>query len=158
MSHKSDDFDFLFSSWKIHNRFLTARLQDSNEWVEFDATSTVEPLLNGLGNIERFSAVRNGVETAGITLRLFNPLTEQWSLYWADTVRAGVLQAPMIGKFHDGKGQFLGDEEVAGKKVLCRFLWEKRHSDGLPRWEQAFSDDGGKNWETNWIMSFSPQR
>ena len=24
-----------------------------------------------------------------------------------------------------------------------------------PRWEQAFSDDDGATWETNWVMEFT---
>jgi hypothetical protein len=51
-------------------------------------------------------------------------------------------------------GEFLGDEFVDGKKVLCRFNWTRTNPDS-PRREQAFSDDGGKTWETNWIMTFT---
>jgi hypothetical protein len=106
--------------------------------------------LNGLGNLDRYRAVRDGESIEGVTLRLFNPATGEWSIHWADTVRAGTLLPPMVGRFV-GVGQFFGDEMVDGKKVLCRFLWT-RNKTGSPQWEQAFSDDGGKTWETNWIM------
>jgi len=134
------DCDFLFGSWKIHNRYLNDRLRHSAEWSEFEARSDVEPVLNGLGNADRFSAVRAGESIEGVTLRLFNPVTREWSIHWSDTVRPGILLPPMVGKFD-------------GKKVLCRFLWT-RTSSSSPQWEQAFSDDGGKTWETNWIMEF----
>jgi hypothetical protein len=148
------DFDFLFGSWTVHNRFLNGRLRNSTEWSEFEARADAEPVLNGLGNMDRFSAVRAGESIEGITLRLFNPSTGEWSIYWADTARPGTFLPPMIGRFDGDVGQFFGDELVDGKRVLCRFLWTRSSS---PRWEQAFSDDGGKTWETNWIMTFTPR-
>jgi NIPSNAP protein len=148
------DFDFLYGSWRIHNRYLTRRLQQSSEWIEFDAQSDVQPLLNGLGQLDRYNAVRDGGAVEGVTLRLFNPETGEWSLHWADTVRPGVLLPPMVGRFKGGVGEFFGDEMVDGKKVLCRFHWSRANA-GSPRWEQAFSNDGGKTWETNWIMTFT---
>ena len=148
------DFDFLFGSWNVHNRYLKGRLRHSTEWVEFHARSEAQPILNGFGNLDRYSFVRDGESIEGVTLRLFNPATGEWSIYWADTARAGSLLPPMIGKFDGEIGQFFGEEIVDGKKVLCRFLWT-RTSDGSPRWEQAFSDDAGKTWEPNWIMTFT---
>lgn len=148
------DFDFLFGSWKVRNRYLRDRLQASTEWIEFEAHAEAQPLLDGLGNLDRNRFVRNGEAIEGVTLRLFNPSTGEWSIYWADTVRPGVLQPPMIGKFEGDTGVFFGEEEVAGKKVLCRFIWTRAGVDA-PRWEQAFSADGGKTWETNWIMTFT---
>src|SRR5437868_13057511 len=130
----SRDFDFLFGSWKSHNRFLNGRLRGSHEWIDFNGTLEAEPLLNGLGNIDRYVAVRSGQTILGTTLRLFNPATQQWSLYWADNVRAGILQPPMVGKFDGDLGEFFGDEEVDGNKVLCRFRWTRSNPD-LPKWE-----------------------
>jgi hypothetical protein len=69
-------------------------------------------------------------------------------------VRAGVLLPPMVGRFKGNVGEFFGDETVDGKRVLCRFHWTLT-PEGFPRWEQAFSDDGGKTWEINWIMTFT---
>ena len=148
------DFDFLFGSWKVHNRYLKGRLRGSTEWVEFDADADTQPLLDGLGNLDQDHAVRNGEPIKGVTLRLFNPATGEWSIHWADTVRAGTLLPPMIGRFNGDVGEFFGDEMLDGRKVLCRFLWTRTPTQS-PRWEQAFSDDGGKTWETNWIMTFS---
>jgi NIPSNAP len=148
------DFDFLHGSWNVHNHYLKERLKHSTDWIEFDARSDVEPLLNGLGQLDRYSAVRDGSPVEGITLRLFNPATGEWSLHWADTVRAGVLLPPMVGRFKGNVGEFFGDETVDGKPVLCRFHWT-RTPDGSPHWEQALSDDGGKTWEINGIMTFT---
>jgi hypothetical protein len=132
-------------------------LRGSPDWVEFDAISDVRPVLNGLGNVDQYDAVRNGEHINGVTLRLFNPATGEWSIHWADTVRPGMLLPPMRGRFTGDVGEFFGDEIADGKKVLCRFLWTRTGPDS-PRWEQAFSDDGGKTWETNWIMTFSRVR
>jgi hypothetical protein len=148
------DFDFLFGSWKVHNRYLKDRLRHSVEWSEFEARSDVQPVLNGLGNMDRYSAMRAGESVEGVTLRLFNPATGEWSIHWADTVRPGILLPPMVGRFDGDAGQFFGDEMLDGRKVLCRFLWT-RTNPSSPQWEQAFSDDGGKTWETNWIMTFT---
>jgi hypothetical protein len=147
------DFDFLIGSWKIRNRFLDGRLCGSNVWIEFDARYAFQLLLDGLGNIDRYSAIREDKTIEGITLRLFNPATAEWSLHWADNVRPGALLPAMVGKFNGDLGEFFGDEFVDGKKVQCRFHWYTTGPQS-PRWEQAFSADGGKTWETNWIMYF----
>jgi hypothetical protein len=148
------DFDFLHGSWSVHNRYLKERLKHSTEWTEFEARSDVEPLLNGVGQLDRYSVARDGATVEGITLRLFNPATGEWSLHWADTLRPGVLLPPMVGRFKGDLGEFFGDETVDGRKVLCRFYWTRTDA-GAPRWEQAFSDDNGRTWETNWIMTFT---
>jgi hypothetical protein len=148
------DFDFLFGTWKIHNRFLEGRLCRSTRWVEFEARSSTEPLLDGFGHIDRYSAVWDGQPFEGITLRLFDPATGQWWIHWADTRQSRTLLPPMVGRFAGGVGEFYGDETVDGRTVRCRFLWT-RPTDGTARWEQAFSDDDGKTWETNWIMTFT---
>jgi hypothetical protein len=148
------DFDFLFGSWNVHNRSLRGRLRNSTEWIEFDARSHVEPLLDGFGHLDRYFAVRDGASFEGITLRLFDPATGEWSIHWADTARARTLLPPMVGRFMGGVGEFYGDEMVDGKPVRCRFIWTRPTADSA-RWEQAFSDDGGEIWETNWIMWFT---
>jgi len=146
------DFHFLFGSWNVRDRYLVGRLRGSNEWAEFDATCRAWPLLDGAGNVDSFTAVRNGSVVHGATFRLFHPATDAWSIHWADTIRPGVLCPPMIGRFDGTTGTFFGEEEVDGRKVLCRFLWTRG---GAPRWEQAFSGDAGQTWETNWIMDFT---
>lgn len=148
------DFDFLFGSWNVHNRYLKGRLRNSTEWMEFDARSQVEPLLDGFGHLDRYFAVRDGSPFEGITLRLFDPATGEWWIHWADTKGARTLLPPMVGRFIGGVGEFYGDETVDGKKVRCRFLWTRPTADSA-RWEQAFSDDGGTTWETNWIMTLT---
>lgn len=139
-------------SWTVHNRFLVGRLRGSTEWIEFDATCDARPLFDGMGNIDSFKTVRDGRAFEGMTLRLFNPSSKQWSIYWADNAHPGILQPPMTGSFDGERGTFFGEESVDGRKVLCRFDWT---GGAAPSWEQSFSDDGGKTWETNWVMTFT---
>lgn len=122
--------------------------------MEFDARADVSPLLDGFGHIDRYHAVRDGTPFEGMTLRLFNPGTAEWSLHWADTTRARTLLPPMIGRFANNTAEFFGEETVDGRRVLCRYRWT-RVDTGSPQWEQAFSDDGGQTWETNWIMTLT---
>jgi hypothetical protein len=148
----SNDFDFMVGRWRVHNRFLSGRLCGSHLWFEFEATYELGLLLGGLGNIDQFHSERDGRKIEGMTLRLFDPATGDWTLYWADNLRPGKTYPPMIGRFHGDIGEFFGEEEVDGRKVRCRFHWYRDHD--RPRWEQAFSEDG-KNWETNWVMTFT---
>jgi hypothetical protein len=147
------DFDFLFGSWHIAHERLTARLTHCNEWEQFATTGECAPILDGAGNVDRTRGVWRGTDFEGVTLRIFNPATGQWSIYWVDTVTY-TLQPPVIGTFVNGTGTFYGDDEHAGTPVLARFIWSDITAD-TARWEQAFSTDHGETWEVNWIMTFT---
>ena len=86
-------------------------------------------------------------------MRLFNPDSQDWSLYWT-TSTGGVLQPPVVGRFHEGQGIFYGDDRHAGQPILVRYIWSHITTSSA-QWEQAFSADSGHTWETNWIMNFS---
>jgi len=86
-----------------------------------------------------------------LTLRLYDPASRQWSLYWAGA--DGLLQTPIVGEFKDGRGMFFAQETFAGKRIVSRFIWSDM-TDLSCRWEQAFSTDGGATWEINWMMEF----
>jgi hypothetical protein len=145
-------FDFQTGRWKAHNRRLRARLRGSTEWDEFEATVVARPILGGQGNEDEYRTSYAG-GFIGMTFRLFNPATRQWSIYWADS-RRGVLDPPVIGSFTGDTGTFEGTDAFEGRPIRVRFIWS-RVSTAAPRWEQAFSEDGGKTWETNWIMDFT---
>src|SRR5262245_32255059 len=143
------DFDFLHGRWRLRNERLRARLAGSDDWEVFAATQECRPVLGGLGNVDDFrTAWADGFE--GMTLRLFQPATREWSLYWASN-RDGVLEPPVTGRFVDGVGTFLGRGEHADRPVLVRFIWD-RISANAAHWQQAFSVDDGATWETNWHM------
>ena len=148
------DFDFWMGSWKVHNRVLKERLAGSTEWVEFEATSIARPLLDGLGNEDEFRTDHDG-GFIGMSFRFYDPQKDQWAIYWADTRRPGLLDAPVFGSFSGDVGIFEGDDTFEGKPIRMRFIWSGITTP-TPRWEQAFSEDDGETWETNWIMDFTP--
>jgi hypothetical protein len=148
------DFDFFMGRWTVHNRWLKKRLAGSDEWEEFEARSVARPLLDGLGNEDEFRTDQPG-GFIGMSFRFFDPKSERWAIYWADTRRSGELDPPVVGAFSDDTGIFEGEDAFEGRPIRVRFIWS-RTTTGKPRWEQAFSEDGGETWETNWIMDFTP--
>lgn len=147
------DFDFWMGWWNVRNRRLRERLAGSTEWEEFAATSVARPILGGLGNEDEFRTDWNGGVVA-MSFRFFDPEMRRWSIYWADSRRPGVLDPPVFGAFDGDTGVFEGDDLFEGRPVRVRFVWSGVTTP-TPRWEQAFSDDDGETWETNWIMDFT---
>ena len=147
-----NDFDFLIGTWKVHHRALKKRLKESKDWVEFEGDTMCKKILNGLGNMDENVIQRETGPVHAITLRLFNPESKEWSIYWS-TDQTGILDVPMIGGFKDGCDEFYSQEVFEGRHIYNRFIWSKIASNSC-QWEQAFSEDGGKTWETNWIMEF----
>jgi hypothetical protein len=76
----------------------------------------------------------------------------KWSIWWIDARNPSHLDPPVVGGFKNGIGTFYANDTLKGKPIRIRFLWTNLTSE--PHWEQAFSDDGGKTWETNWTMEF----
>lgn len=145
------DFDFLHGTFRVRNRRLKERLRGSTEWLEFEATNASRELLGGLG-IEDEYRTEFWPGFVGMAFRFFDPVARRWAIYWADSNR-GLLEPPVYGGFADGAGVFEGDDVFEGRPIRVRFLWTGVASQ-TPRWEQAFSTDGGATWETNWIMDF----
>jgi hypothetical protein len=153
MTASARDFDFWMGSWNVHNRWLKERLAGSDDWEEFPATVVARPLLDGLGNEDEFRTDHAG-GFIGMSFRFFDPVKERWSIYWADTRRCGVLDPPVFGGFDGDVGVFEGEATFEGRPIVMRFTWSGVTTP-TPRWEQAFSTDGGGSWETNWIMEFA---
>lgn len=149
-SHR--DFDFCIGSWQIHNRKLKSRLKNCTEWLEFPATCDAIPILNGCGTFDQFRATVDGESFEGATLRLFNPKTGLWSIYWAAT-KSMTLELPVVGSFDGPIGRFFSRELWEGTPIICQFQWDKTNPEA-PIWSQAFSTDNGETWEWNWVMSF----
>jgi hypothetical protein len=144
------DFDFFEGKWEILNRKLKTRLNNCAEWIEFQANQEMHRVLNGLGNIDSFITTLDGEPFEGMSIRLFNPKTKLWSIYWADS-NEGKLGQPVVGSFENNVGHFFTKDIFEGKPILVIFRWDARDKDN-PVWSQAFSDDNGKNWEWNWYM------
>ena len=149
----ASDFDFWFGSWDVRNRWLRRRLAGSDDWEEFDATVVARPLLDGVGNEDEFRTDHAG-GFIGMSFRFFDPERRRWSIYWADSRRPGELDPPVFGTFSGDVGVFDGEDVHRGRPILVRFTWSGITTP-TPRWEQAFSADGGRTWETNWVMDFT---
>ena len=146
-------FDFLHGRWRIHNRKLRRPLTGSTEWYEFEGSSTEQPFWNGEGNLEEYEGDSPDGKIRGLALRLYNPQSRQWSIHWANSA-LGTRDRPMLGEFRDGRGEFYNMDQLDGREILVRFVWTSSGVDAA-RWEQSYSDDGGRTWERNWIMDFS---
>jgi hypothetical protein len=147
------DFDFWMGRWNVHNRYLRTRLAGSDDWDEFESTSVARPLLDGIGNEDEFRTDYDG-GFIGMSFRFYDPEQDRWAIYWADTRRPGVLDPPVFGSFDGDVGVFQGAAAFQGRPIVMRFTWSEITTPA-PRWEQAFSDDDGTTWETNWIMEFT---
>jgi hypothetical protein len=148
-----NDFDYLVGNWKIKNRTLKEPLAGNDEWQEFDATQELRPVLLGLGNVDIFRTDLDGKPFEGLTVRLFDPKTRLWTIYWADS-NAMKLDDGKAGSFSGDEGDFFGPEVVAGQQVIVRFHWNKRDPNA-PIYSRAFSTDAGRTWEWNWCSNFS---
>jgi hypothetical protein len=144
------DFDFEIGTWKIHLKRLEQRLAGSTTWIEFEGTSVTRKVWDGRAQLEQFETDSpGGGHIEGLTLRLYNPQSHQWRLYWANS-KIGILDPPQVGEFKNGRGEFYAQDTINGKTILIRFIWSNTDTN-TPHFEQSFSDDGGKTWEVNWI-------
>jgi hypothetical protein len=148
-----NDFDYLEGNWNIRNRTLKEQLTGSHQWEEFDATQEFRLILLGLGNFDIFRTEFDGKPFEGLTVRLFDPQTRLWTIYWADS-NAVKLDGGKVGSFDGDEGDFFGREVVAGKDVIVHFHWDKRNPK-TPIYSRAFSADAGATWEWNWYSNFS---
>jgi hypothetical protein len=146
------DFDWEIGTWKTHLRRLQRPLTGSTSWVEYDGTTVVRKVWDGRANLVELDVSGPAGRIEGLSLRLYNPEARQWSLNFSNA-RGGTLSAPVIGEFKDGRGEFYGVDTVeGGRTILVRFVIAPADA-GSWRFEQAFSGDGGRTWELNWIAT-----
>lgn len=145
------DFDFEIGTWKTHLKRLQHPLAGSNTWVEYDGTSVVRKVWDGRANLLELQVDGPAGHIEALSLRLYNPQSHQWSLNFSNS-KGGTVGIPTIGEFQNGRGEFYDQETLNDRAILVRFVI----SDITPNschFEQAFSDDGGKTWEVNWIAT-----
>jgi len=145
------DFDFEIGTWKTHISRLVRPLTGSTTWIEFEGTSVVRKIWNGRANLVELEVDGPTGHIEGLSLRLYSPQSHQWSLNFANS-SSGTLSQPTIGEFKNGRGEFYDQESFNGRTILVRNVWSDITPDSC-RFEQAFSDDGGKTWEVNWIAT-----
>ena len=148
----ADDFRFLSGHFTVTHRRLAERLVGSTDWTTFQTELWGYPVMGGAGFVDEMRGQLPDGEFWGLTLRVHEPSTDRWSLYWVDTWNPR-LCPPLTGSFENGVGEFLGPQDEKGVPILARFRWTDISEDGA-QWEQAFSADDGANWETNWYMRF----
>jgi hypothetical protein len=147
------DFDFLMGRWRTHYMRLRHPLRGSHDWYGCDGSSVVRPFWSGSGNFEAGDLRCPRQYIQGMTLRLYSDTTHQWSLYWGSK-KNGLAMPPQVGHFdRNGVGDFLANDTFDGKPVIVRYRWRLLH--GRPRFEQAFSTDHGRTWETNWTTDYT---
>ena len=145
------DFDFEIGTWKTHLRRLVPPLTGSTTWVEYEGTTVVRKVWNGRANLIELEADGPEGHFEGLNLRLYNSESPQWSLNFANSNGGGMGQ-PSIGEFKNGRGEFFDQETLNGRGIFVRFVISDITPDSC-RFEQAFSEDGGKTWEVNWIAT-----
>lgn len=155
LSDSPTDFDFIIGKWTVRHERLNELLVGCTEWTTFSGESSTVKTLGGFGNLEdNLLRYPNG-DARAIAVRSFSPALGTWSIWWLDGRNPGTLGVPVIGQFDAGIGTFYADESLNGAAIRVRFTWFSSTTEN-PRWEQAFSDDDGNTWETNWRMEFTP--
>src|SRR5439155_13479839 len=149
--HAQHDFDFHIGAWKTHLKRRLHPLTGSNTWVEYEGTTVVRKVWGGRANLVELKADGPPGHFEGLNLRLYNPRSHQWSLNFANA-NDGILTQPTIGEFKNGRGEFFNRETLNGRAIFVRFVISHITPNSC-RFEQAFSDDGGKTWEVNWIAT-----
>lgn len=145
------DFDLHTGTWKTQVKRLQRPLTGSTSWVEYEGTSVVRKVWNGGANLVELDVSGPAGRIEGLSLRLYNPDTRQWSLNFASKA-GGTMTPPTIGEFKNGRGEFYSQETLGGRAIFVRFVIFDITPKSI-RFEQAFSGDGGKTWETNWIAT-----
>jgi hypothetical protein len=146
------DFDWAVGVWKIQLKRLARPLSGSTQWVEFDGTVVCRKVWDGRAELEEFNAdsPEKHIHIQGLALRLYNPESHQWSIYWANAAKGTLDLPPVVGQFSNGRGEFYDQEVYEGRAIYARFVWTEVTGNS-PHFEQSYSADGGKTWETNWI-------
>ena len=145
------DFDFEIGTWKTHLRRLQRPLTGSTTWVEYEGTTVVTKVWNGRANLVELEVNGPAGRIEGLSLRLYNPDSRQWSLNFSNSA-SGTLSEPVFGEFKNGRGEFFGRDTLNGRVILVRFTIACANQNTC-RFEQSFSDDAGKTWEVNWIAT-----
>ena len=143
------DYVFNIERWRTQLRRLDAPLTGSTRWIEYEGTSVVRPLLGGDANLVELDVSGKEGRIEGVLLRLYDPRARQWTMHYASR-RGGQLTAPLVGEFRDGRGEFHGHEIINGRTILVRFVIFDITPDSA-KFEQSYSDDGGRTWEVNWL-------
>jgi hypothetical protein len=149
----SDDFDFIIGDWTVQHRRLNSRLTGCTEWTEFTGEMSTRKVLGGSGNIEANVLYLPEGSVNAVALRSYDAISQTWAIWWLDGRSPHRLDVPVVGAFSESTGVFFANDAMDGRPITIRFIWRANPGEH-PRWEQAFSDNDGTSWETNWTMVF----
>ena len=135
-------FDFFFGTWQVRHHRVQSRLTSCTDWDEFSGTCTVWPVLGGHGNIDDNLLQLPGQDYRALTLRSYDPASDLWAIWWLDARNPHQLDVPVEGRFADGTGTSFANAMLDDRPIVVRFSWLATQI-LTPRWEQAFSPDGG---------------
>jgi hypothetical protein len=148
-----NNFDFLVGTWQTTQRKMVKPLSGNDEWETTTGTLTSQSMFDGAANVDEVDLPGFGFR--GISLRLLDPATQEWSIYWVNSRDGQLVLPPVVGRFDaQGVGEFVSDEDWHGTPIRVRYRWSGITAT-TARWEQAFSTDQGETWETNWVSEFS---
>ncbi|UHQ23996.1 hypothetical protein LVB77_04570 [Lysobacter sp. 5GHs7-4] len=150
----SDDWRWLVGNWDVRHRRLKERLTGSQDWQDFAGSSACWLALGGLGSVDDNIVELPGDRYRGMTVRAYDPASDQWAIWWLDGRNPTHIDPPVRGRFHGDDGEFVGRDTLRGKPIVMRFRWHEVHG-REPWWEQAFSPDDGASWEVNWRNYFT---
>lgn len=143
------DFDFEIGTWQTRLSRLAKPLSGDTTWIQYAGTTVVRKVWDGRANLVELDVAGPAGRIEGLSLRLYNPQSRQWSLNFSNS-RGGTLAVPSVGEFRNGRGEFYSHEEYDGRMILVRFVILPLTPDSY-RFEQSYSDDGGRTWELNWV-------
>lgn len=151
MAHGFNDFDFLVGQWKVRHQQFKQRLLQCRTCQEFAGRSEARKVLGGFGLMEESILFDPQGTYRSMSLFTFDAESKCWSVWWYDG-RARTHCDPIVGRFEEGTGVFVGEGSFDGKPARMRYVWTSR--DDAPRCEHAVSMNNSEIWETMWIMDF----
>lgn len=139
------DFDFARGSWHTHATQIADPFDGGTHVTIMDGTKIARPIWNGRGWLEEIEADGPNGHWEGATLFIYNPKAGQWTQQYVDG--SGEFEAPTIGSFKNGRGEFYGTTVFEGRIVLTRGVWSDISANGH-HFEISYSRDGGRSWAT----------
>jgi hypothetical protein len=140
----SHDFDFARGEFHTHVTRVLDPFAGGTHTVTMDGTKTAHLVWGGRALLEEIEADGPGGHWEGATFFLYNSKAGQWSQQYIDSA-SGEFQAPSIGSFKDGRGEFYATETYQDRTVLVRGVWSDITPDSH-RYEIFYSQDGGRSW------------
>jgi hypothetical protein len=135
--------------YSVYREIWDGRLTGSITWVDSTGTGICFRLRGGHAQLDTPVVNGPGGRIEGLTLRLYNPKSHQWRLYWANSNDSAV-DVPQTGQFRNVHDEFYAQDGLNGKSIFVRYDWTALASES-PHFGQAFSEVDGKTWEVNWI-------